>query len=56
MPAAGAKGTPKNPRELKDDNNSSREEKLVLDHLKISRFEFFFLQFIYLFPPKLCRL
>lgn len=30
MPAAGAKGTPKNPRELKDDNNSSREEKLII--------------------------
>ncbi|XP_022025204.2 DNA-(apurinic or apyrimidinic site) endonuclease-like [Helianthus annuus] len=29
MPAAGAKGAPKNPRELKDDNNSSRKEKLV---------------------------
>ncbi|KAL4584831.1 hypothetical protein LXL04_009441 [Taraxacum kok-saghyz] len=30
MPAAGAKGAPKNPRELKDDNNSSREEKLII--------------------------
>lgn len=29
MPAAGAKGAPKNPRELKDDTNSSREEKQV---------------------------
>ncbi|KVI06259.1 Endonuclease/exonuclease/phosphatase [Cynara cardunculus var. scolymus] len=30
MPAAGAKGASKNPRELKDDNNSSREEKLII--------------------------
>ncbi|GKD27763.1 DNA-(apurinic or apyrimidinic site) lyase [Tanacetum coccineum] len=30
MPAAGAKGAPKNPRELKDDNNASREEKLII--------------------------
>ncbi|KAD4889053.1 hypothetical protein R6Q59_034057 [Mikania micrantha] len=30
MPAAGAKGAPKNPSELKDDNNSSREEKLII--------------------------
>ncbi|KAI5665007.1 hypothetical protein M9H77_24330 [Catharanthus roseus] len=30
MPAAGAKGAPKNPRELKDDTNSSREEKQVV--------------------------
>ncbi|KAL8230562.1 hypothetical protein R6Q57_000340 [Mikania cordata] len=30
MPAAGAKGSPKNPSELKDDNNSSREEKLII--------------------------
>lgn len=29
MPAAGSKGAPKNPRELKDDTSSSREEKLV---------------------------
>lgn len=29
MPAAGSKGGPKNPRELKDDTSSSREEKLV---------------------------
>lgn len=30
MPAAGSKGAPKNPRELKDDTNASREEKLVI--------------------------
>lgn len=30
MPAAGSKGTPKNPRELKDDTSSSREEKQVM--------------------------
>ncbi|KAK2968250.1 hypothetical protein RJ640_030300 [Escallonia rubra] len=30
IPAAGAKGAPKNPKELKDDTNSSREEKQVL--------------------------
>nr|GEZ08621.1 DNA-(apurinic or apyrimidinic site) lyase [Tanacetum cinerariifolium] len=30
MPAAGAKGAPKSPRELKDDNNASREEKLII--------------------------
>ncbi|XP_071731725.1 DNA-(apurinic or apyrimidinic site) endonuclease isoform X2 [Rutidosis leptorrhynchoides] len=30
MPAAGAKGAPKNPRELKDDNNASRDEKLII--------------------------
>ncbi|CAI0548248.1 unnamed protein product [Linum tenue] len=29
MPAAGSKGTPKNPGELKDDTSSSREEKKV---------------------------
>lgn len=29
MPAAGAKGTPKNQGELKDDTSSSREEKQV---------------------------
>lgn len=29
MAAAGSKGAPKNPREIKDDNNASREEKLV---------------------------
>ncbi|WOL11298.1 DNA-(apurinic or apyrimidinic site) lyase [Canna indica] len=30
MPAAGSKGAPKNPSELKDDTSSSREEKQVL--------------------------
>ncbi|CAI0548247.1 unnamed protein product [Linum tenue] len=30
MPAAGSKGTPKNPGELKDDTSSSREEKKIL--------------------------
>ncbi|KAJ8536559.1 hypothetical protein K7X08_034960 [Anisodus acutangulus] len=30
MPAAGSKCAPKNPRELKDDTSSSREEKLVV--------------------------
>lgn len=30
MPAAGSKGAPKNPRELKDDTSTSREEKLVI--------------------------
>nr|XP_023918759.1 DNA-(apurinic or apyrimidinic site) lyase [Quercus suber]POF27675.1 dna-(apurinic or apyrimidinic site) lyase [Quercus suber] len=30
MPAAGLKGAPKNPGELKDDANSSREEKQIL--------------------------
>ncbi|XP_058195588.1 DNA-(apurinic or apyrimidinic site) endonuclease isoform X2 [Rhododendron vialii] len=30
MPAAGAKGTPKNQGELKDDTSSSREEKQIL--------------------------
>uniref|UniRef100_A0A3Q7FPL0 Endonuclease/exonuclease/phosphatase domain-containing protein n=1 Tax=Solanum lycopersicum TaxID=4081 RepID=A0A3Q7FPL0_SOLLC len=30
MPAAGSKGAPKNPRELKDDTSASREEKLVV--------------------------
>ncbi|KAL1810388.1 hypothetical protein ACET3Z_027378 [Daucus carota] len=30
LPAAGAKGNPKNPRELKDDTSSSREEKQIL--------------------------
>jgi hypothetical protein len=29
MPAAGSKGTPKNPSELKDDTSSSRGEKQV---------------------------
>lgn len=29
MPAAGSKGAPRNPRELKDDTSSSRDEKLV---------------------------
>lgn len=29
MPAAGSKGAPRNPRELKDDTSASREEKLV---------------------------
>lgn len=29
MPAAGSKGGPKNPGELKDDTSSSREEKKV---------------------------
>ncbi len=29
MPAAGSKGAPKNPGELKDDTSSSREEKQV---------------------------
>ena len=29
MPASGSKGAPKNQGELKDDTNSSREEKLV---------------------------
>lgn len=30
MPAAGSKGTPKNPGELKDDTSSSREEKQIM--------------------------
>ncbi|CAL5375154.1 unnamed protein product [Camellia sinensis] len=30
MPAAGSKGAPKNPGELKDDTNASREEKQIL--------------------------
>jgi hypothetical protein len=30
MPAAGSKGGPKNPSELKDDTSSSREEKQVV--------------------------
>ncbi|CAK9172594.1 unnamed protein product [Ilex paraguariensis] len=30
MPAAGSKGEPRNPRELKDDTNSSREEKKIV--------------------------
>ena len=30
MPATGSKGAPKNPRELKDDTSSSREEKQVM--------------------------
>ncbi|GAA0175256.1 hypothetical protein LIER_41879 [Lithospermum erythrorhizon] len=30
MPAAGSKGAPKNPRELKDDTTASREEKQIL--------------------------
>lgn len=30
MPAAGAKGAPKNPRELKDDTSSSRDEKQII--------------------------
>ncbi|KAK6123686.1 hypothetical protein DH2020_042568 [Rehmannia glutinosa] len=30
MPAAGPKGAPRNPRELKDDTSSSREEKQVV--------------------------
>nr|GMD36271.1 DNA-(apurinic or apyrimidinic site) lyase [Ipomoea batatas] len=30
MAAAGSKGAPKNPREIKDDNNASREEKLIV--------------------------
>uniref|UniRef100_A0A7N0RJ81 DNA-(apurinic or apyrimidinic site) endonuclease n=1 Tax=Kalanchoe fedtschenkoi TaxID=63787 RepID=A0A7N0RJ81_KALFE len=30
MPAAGSKGAPKNPGELKDDTNAAREEKRVL--------------------------
>jgi len=29
MPAAGSKGAPKNPGEIKDDTSSSREEKQV---------------------------
>jgi len=29
MPAAGSKGAPKNPSELKDDTSSSRDEKQV---------------------------
>lgn len=33
MPAAGSKGAPKNPSELKDDTTSSRDEKQVLKHL-----------------------
>lgn len=38
MPAAGAKGAPKNHGELKDDTTSSREEKQVKfdDCLKLS--------------------
>lgn len=35
MPAAGSKGAPKNPAELKDDNSSSRAEKQVLSLLKV---------------------
>lgn len=31
MPAAGAKGAPKCPGELKDDTSSAREEKQVCD-------------------------
>jgi hypothetical protein len=34
MPAAGSKGAPKNPSELKDDTSSSRDEKQVLWHLQ----------------------
>ncbi|KAM7471481.1 hypothetical protein LguiA_009664 [Lonicera macranthoides] len=30
MPAAGSKGNPKNPKELKDDTSSSRDEKQIL--------------------------
>ncbi|RAL47542.1 hypothetical protein DM860_011280 [Cuscuta australis] len=30
MAAAGPKGAPKNPREIKDDTNASREEKLII--------------------------
>lgn len=30
IPAAGAKGTPRNPGELKDDTTASREEKQVI--------------------------
>ncbi|XP_019160674.1 PREDICTED: DNA-(apurinic or apyrimidinic site) lyase [Ipomoea nil] len=30
MAAAGSKGAPKNPREIKDDTNASREEKLIV--------------------------
>ena len=32
MPAAGSKGAPKNPSELKDDTSSSRQEKQVRGH------------------------
>ena len=34
MPAAGLKGAPKNPSELKDDTSSSRDEKQVSQHLQ----------------------
>ncbi|OEL22487.1 hypothetical protein BAE44_0016494 [Dichanthelium oligosanthes] len=34
MPAAGSKGAPKNPSELKDDTSSSRDEKQVSEHLQ----------------------
>lgn len=33
MPAAGSKGAPKNPGELKDDTSSAREEKQVKNFL-----------------------
>jgi len=40
MPAAGSKGAPKNPRELKDDTSSSRDEKqIVLRALSSSPFK-----------------
>ena len=35
MPAAGLRGAPKNPGELKDDTNSSREEKQV-NHFQVT--------------------
>jgi hypothetical protein len=34
MPAAGSKGAPKNPGQLKDDTSSSRDEKQVIQALK----------------------
>uniref|UniRef100_U5FXN2 Uncharacterized protein n=1 Tax=Populus trichocarpa TaxID=3694 RepID=U5FXN2_POPTR len=38
MPAAGSKGAPKNPGEIKDDTSSSREEKQFPVHKFIYSF------------------
>ncbi|GJN13406.1 hypothetical protein PR202_gb00102 [Eleusine coracana subsp. coracana] len=38
MPAAGSKGAPKNPSELKDDTSSSRDEKQVLTFVTLPCF------------------
>lgn len=43
MPAAGPKGAPKNPRELKDDTSSSREEKQVTISLATIQHPYIFL-------------